>query len=152
MKTLQRLFLILLRPQVQHAEDPLQFAYRAAVGVEDAILYLLHRAHSHLDQGSGTVRILFLDFSSAFNTIQPLALQEKLTRMRVDPCLVAWISSHLTDIPHTTGLYCPPSSSLCTPQISATTPDRVTSRSLQMTQPTWGVSETTTKRRSTGAW
>ncbi|KAI3358884.1 hypothetical protein L3Q82_015272 [Scortum barcoo] len=65
----------LLRPQVQHAQDRLQFAYQPGVGVEDAILYLLHRAHSHLDKGSGTVRILFLDFSSAFNTIQPSLLR-----------------------------------------------------------------------------
>ena len=48
MKTLERLLLSLLRPQVQHAQDPLQFAYRSAVGVEDAILYLLHRTYSHL--------------------------------------------------------------------------------------------------------
>ena len=38
MKTMERLFLNLLRPQVQHAEDSLQFAYRAEVGVEDAVL------------------------------------------------------------------------------------------------------------------
>ncbi|KAI3363551.1 hypothetical protein L3Q82_012149 [Scortum barcoo] len=48
---LSRLFLSLLRPQVQHAQDRLQFAYQPGVGVEDAILYLLHRAHSHLDKG-----------------------------------------------------------------------------------------------------
>ncbi|TWW53407.1 LIM and SH3 domain protein 1, partial [Takifugu flavidus] len=90
MKTLERLFLNLLRPQ---------FAYRDKVGVEDAIIYLLHRVHSHLDKGSGTARILFLDFSSAFNTIQPLVLQDKLLQMRVDPCPVAWISSYLTDRP-----------------------------------------------------
>lgn len=41
-------------------------------------------------KGNSTVRILFLDFSSAFNTIQPLILQEKL---------VAWIFSYLTDRP-----------------------------------------------------
>ncbi|KAI3353667.1 hypothetical protein L3Q82_004912 [Scortum barcoo] len=92
MKTLERLFLSLLRPQVQHAQDRLQFAYQPGVGVEDAILYLLHRAHSHLDKGSGTVRILFLDFSSAFNTIQPTLLQDKLGRMGVDPQLMDWIS------------------------------------------------------------
>ncbi|KAI3371619.1 hypothetical protein L3Q82_024188, partial [Scortum barcoo] len=85
MKTLERLFLSLLRPQVQHAQDRLQFAYQPGVVVEDAILYLLHRAHSHLDKGSGTVRILFLDFSSAFNTIQPTLLRDKLSRMGVDP-------------------------------------------------------------------
>ncbi|KAI3355579.1 hypothetical protein L3Q82_018410 [Scortum barcoo] len=66
------------------------------VGVEDAILYLLHRAHSHLDKGSGTVRILFLDFSSAFNTIQPTMLRDKLSRMGVDPQLMDWISDYLT--------------------------------------------------------
>lgn len=79
MKTLKQLFLNILRPQVQYAQDPLQFAYRAAVGVKDAVLHLLHWAHTHLDEGSGSVRILFLDFSSAFNTIKPSLLQEKLT-------------------------------------------------------------------------
>ena len=42
--------------------DPLQFAYRPRVGVEDAIIYLLHRAHSHLDKSGRTVRISFLIF------------------------------------------------------------------------------------------
>ena len=42
MKTLELLFLDLLRPQVQHSEDSLQFAYRTEVTVEDAIHYLLH--------------------------------------------------------------------------------------------------------------
>lgn len=76
MQTLDRLFLSLLRPQVQHTQDNLQFAYRVGVGVEDAILNLLHQAHSDLNKRSGTVRILFLDFSSAFNTIHPLKLQD----------------------------------------------------------------------------
>ncbi|KAI4903828.1 hypothetical protein NFI96_000292 [Prochilodus magdalenae] len=71
MKTLERLLLHLLRPQVQHAMDPLQFAYREKVGVEDAMLYFLHRAHSHLDKGGRVVTGMFFDFSSAFNTIQP---------------------------------------------------------------------------------
>ena len=99
MKTLERLFLSLLRPQVQHALDRLQFGYQPDVGVEDAILYILHQVHSHLDKGSGTVRILFLDFSSAFNTIQPPILQDKLNRMGVHPYLVHWIKDYLTDRP-----------------------------------------------------
>ena len=36
-----------------------------------------------------------LDFTSPFTPIQLLLLQEKLIRMRVDLCLVAWISSFL---------------------------------------------------------
>ena len=96
-KTLERLFLSLLRPHVQHTQDRLQFGYQPDVGSDDAILYMLHRVHSHLDKGSGTVRILFLDFSSAFNTIQPPILQDKLNRMGVDPYLVHWIKDYLTD-------------------------------------------------------
>ncbi|KAI4889418.1 hypothetical protein NFI96_008497 [Prochilodus magdalenae] len=88
-----------LRPQVHHAEDPLQFAYREKVGVEDAILYLLHRAHSHPDKGGGAVRVMFFDFSSAFNTIQPLLLRDKLMKMEVDMHLVTWITDYLTGRP-----------------------------------------------------
>lgn len=99
MKTMERLLLDHLRPQVHHAEDPLQFAYRERVGVEDAILYLLHRAHSHLDQGGGAVRVMFFDFSSAFNTIQPLLLRDKLMEMEVDMHLVTWITDYLTGRP-----------------------------------------------------
>ncbi|KAI4893514.1 hypothetical protein NFI96_020874, partial [Prochilodus magdalenae] len=84
------------KPQVHHAEDPLQFAYREKVGVEDAILYLLHRAHSHLDKGGCAVRVMFFDFSSAFNTIQPLLLRDKLMKVEVDMHLVTWITDYLT--------------------------------------------------------
>jgi len=98
MKTLEQLLLQHLRPQVQHAQDPLQFAYQEKVEVEDAILYLL-QAHSHLDWGSGTVRIMFFDFSSAFNTIQPILLKDKLSSMGVDAYLVSWIVDYLTERP-----------------------------------------------------
>ncbi|KAI3355951.1 hypothetical protein L3Q82_004498 [Scortum barcoo] len=88
-----------LRPQTHHALDPLQFAYREKTGVEDAIIFLLHRSLSHLDRGSGAVRITFLDFSSTFNTIQPLLLRDKLTEMGVGSHLVAWITDYLTGRP-----------------------------------------------------
>jgi len=68
-------------------------------GVEDAILYLLHKAHSHLDKGSGAVRIMFFDFSSTFNTIQPILLRDKLSGMGVDAHLVTWIADYLTERP-----------------------------------------------------
>lgn len=99
MKTMERLLLHQLRPQVSHALDPLQFGYRERVGVDDAILYLLHRALSHLDKGNSAVRIMFFDFSSAFNTIQPRLLGDKLTDMGVDLHLVTWITDYLTGRP-----------------------------------------------------
>lgn len=72
MKTLEWLFLSLFRPQLRHAQETLQFAYQTETGVKDAILDLLLQTHLHLGEGSGSVRILFLAFSSVFNTIQTL--------------------------------------------------------------------------------
>lgn len=94
MKVLDRLILHQISPQ--HAQDPLQFAYREKIGVEDAVLYLQYQALSYLDKGRCAVRILFFNFSSTFNTIQPALLQEKLSNLRVDPHLVTSITGYLT--------------------------------------------------------
>ena len=99
MKVLERLVLAHLRPQVKSSLDPLQFAYQPHLGVDDAIIYLLQRAHSHLDQAGRTVRITFFDFSSAFNTIQPVLMREKLQAMGVDTSTVSWITDYLTGRP-----------------------------------------------------
>ena len=71
MKTLERLVLQHLRPLVSDCLDPLQFAYRAKVGVEDAIIYMLQRAYAHLENKGSMVRIMFFDFSSAFKEVVP---------------------------------------------------------------------------------
>ncbi|KAK0134631.1 RNA-directed DNA polymerase from mobile element jockey [Merluccius polli] len=99
MKVLERLVLAQLRPQVRTFLDPLQFAYQPHLGVDDAVIYLLQRAHMHLDGGGGTVRIAFFDFSSAFNTIQPLLMGEKLRVMGVDDTMISWITDYLTGRP-----------------------------------------------------
>ncbi|KAK7879925.1 hypothetical protein WMY93_033406 [Mugilogobius chulae] len=70
MKTFERLLLRRLKPQVEGALDPLQFAYQDSMGVDDAIL--------------------------AFDTIQPQLLKGKLERMGVDPVFVRWIHNYLT--------------------------------------------------------
>lgn len=51
MKTFKWLLLGLLLPLVHHAQDVLPFASQVKVGLEDALVYLLHRADSHLDKG-----------------------------------------------------------------------------------------------------
>ena len=51
--------------------DPHQFAYRSNRSVEDATLVYLHRIYEHLDRAKSSIRSLFVDFSSAFNTIVP---------------------------------------------------------------------------------
>ncbi|KAI4873724.1 hypothetical protein NFI96_000464 [Prochilodus magdalenae] len=99
MKTMERLVLEQLRPTVQPLLDPLQFAYQPRLGVEDAIIYLLNRVYAHLDKPASTVRVMFFDFSSVFNTIRPALLGDKLNMMQVDAPLVSWIVDYLTGRP-----------------------------------------------------
>ncbi|KAL0150163.1 hypothetical protein M9458_054590 [Cirrhinus mrigala] len=96
MKILERLVLEELRPTVRPCIDvPPQPHLR----VEDAIIYMLARAYTHLEKAANTVRVMFFDFSSAFNTIR-LALQgEKLIAMRSDASLVPLIVNYLTGRP-----------------------------------------------------
>ncbi len=104
MKVMERLVLAHLRTQVCAAQDPLQFACQPHLGVDDAIIYLLQRAFSSLDKPNTTVRIIFFDFSSAFNTIQPMLLSEKLEEMDVDAPLISWITDYLTGRPQSVRL------------------------------------------------
>ncbi len=57
----------------------------------------LHFILQHLDRPGTYVRILFVDFSSAFNTIIPDTLQNKLTLLSVPTSVCQWINSFLTD-------------------------------------------------------
>ncbi|TWW80663.1 RNA-directed DNA polymerase from mobile element jockey [Takifugu flavidus] len=99
MKTLERLILDHLCPLVSSFMDPLQFAYQPSIGVDDAVIYLLHTSLTHLEKAGSTVRIMFFDFSSAFNTIQPRLLGDKLEVAGVDHHLTTWILDYLTQRP-----------------------------------------------------
>ncbi|CDQ89637.1 unnamed protein product, partial [Oncorhynchus mykiss] len=65
--------------------DPLQFAYRPNRSTDDAISTTLHTALTHLDKRNTYVRMLFIDYSSAFNTIVPSKLVIKLETLGLDP-------------------------------------------------------------------
>ena len=55
--------------------DSFQFAYQANRSVEEAMSLCLHSVLQHLEAPATYVRVLFIDFSSAFNTIVPIKLQ-----------------------------------------------------------------------------
>ncbi len=57
----------------------------------------MHYILQHLDRPGTYVRILFVDFSSAFNTINPNLLLPKLTQLSVPTSICQWITSFLTD-------------------------------------------------------
>ena len=99
MKTMERIVLNYLRHLVNSEMDPLQFAYRPGNGVDDAVIYLLHRSLSHLESTGSTVRVMFFDFSCAFNTIQPSLLRGKLEGVGVDCHLAARTTDYLTNRP-----------------------------------------------------
>ena len=97
MTCLERLLLRRISTKTSQFQDPHQFADRRNRSTEDAILTLVHHAQKHLDTPKTSARILFLDFSSAFNTIQPHILLQKLRAMLVNPSLRKWILDFLTN-------------------------------------------------------
>ena len=99
MKCFERMVLKMLLPQTQHMHDPFQFAYRQNRSTDDATLTLLHNAYTHLEKSGSFVRILFVDFSSAFNTIQPHLMALKLSALGVNPSFIRWIVDFLVNRP-----------------------------------------------------
>ena len=71
--------------------EPYQFAYRANRSVEDAVSLFLHSIFQHLEAFDTYARVLFVDYSSAFNTILPSRLYDKLSHMGdpYSPCATA---------------------------------------------------------------
>ncbi|XP_063058326.1 15-hydroxyprostaglandin dehydrogenase [NAD(+)]-like [Engraulis encrasicolus] len=76
--------------------DPHQFAYRENRATEDAVATALHAALYHLEQQGSYARLLFIDFSSAFNTILPSRLVDKLSSIGIPHSTCLWIKDFLT--------------------------------------------------------
>ncbi|KAL0150518.1 hypothetical protein M9458_054111, partial [Cirrhinus mrigala] len=83
LKAFERLVLAYLKDITGPLLDPLQFAYRANRSVDDAVNMGLHYILQHLDKPGTYARILFVDFSSAFNIIVPDILQNKPSQLSV---------------------------------------------------------------------
>ncbi|KAI7804208.1 putative RNA-directed DNA polymerase from mobile element jockey-like [Triplophysa rosa] len=79
--------------------NPYPFAYRANRSTEDAIATALYSALCHLEQRGSYARLLFVDFSSAFNTILPDILVTKLLDLGISHTICLWIRDFLSDRP-----------------------------------------------------
>ena len=99
MKCFERFVKSFITSSLPDSLDPLQFAYRPNRSTADAISLTLHTALSHLDQRETYVRMLFIDYSSAFNTIVPLKLITKLRDLGLNIALCDWILNFLTGRP-----------------------------------------------------
>ena len=78
MKLFERLVMAHINSILLDTLDPLQFAYCPNISTDDAISIALHSALNHLDKRNTYVRMMFIDYSSAFNTIVPTKLMTKL--------------------------------------------------------------------------
>ena len=76
---------------------PYQCAYRHSRSAEDATLTLLYHAYTYIEKLGLFVRILFIDFSSAFNTIQPHLMAHELLNLDVNPKLIVRIVDFLVN-------------------------------------------------------
>ena len=79
--------------------DPLQFAYHPNSSTDDTIATTLHTALTHLDKRNTYVRMLFIDYNLAFNTIIPSKLIIKLETLGLAPALCDWLLDFLMGRP-----------------------------------------------------
>lgn len=63
---------------------------------EDAIATAFHTALLHLEHPGSYVRMFFIDYSSAFNTVHPARLAAKLLDLGLSPSICHWIKDFLT--------------------------------------------------------
>ncbi len=100
MKVFERLLKNHIFPFIPATLDPLQFAYRPNRSTDDAISQVLHSSLTHINSKNGNyVRLLFIDYSSAFNTIVPTKLAVKLSDLGITSSLCDWIQDFLTGRP-----------------------------------------------------
>ncbi len=100
MKVFERLLKKHICSSIPATLDPLQFAYRPNRSTDDAISQVLHSSLTHIDSKNGNyVRLLFIDYSSAFNTIVPTKLAVKLSDLGLNTSLCDWIQYFLTARP-----------------------------------------------------
>jgi hypothetical protein len=97
MKCLEKLVLKRLLQQTEDQLDPLQFAYRARRGTDDATILIIHSILEHLEKPNTSARVLYIDFSSAFNTVRPSLMYDKLVGMSVAPQIIKWVVDFLVE-------------------------------------------------------
>ena len=79
--------------------DCSQFAYipRPGSGCSSALTLLQHSILSFLDQGSGAVRLLALDYSKAFDKLPHASIVKSCVRCHIPVEAVRWVISYLKD-------------------------------------------------------
>ena len=88
-----------IKTQLPPSLDPLQFTYHSNRSTYVTIATTLHLTLTHHEKKDTYVRMLFIDFSSTFNTIIPQHLIGKLSLLGLNTSLNNWILDFLTERP-----------------------------------------------------
>ncbi|KAI4872612.1 hypothetical protein NFI96_024597, partial [Prochilodus magdalenae] len=99
MKCFERLVMRHIKGQLPPSLGPLQLAYRPNRSTDGAITTTLQLTLTHLDNKGIYVRMLLIDFSSAFITIIPQHLIGRLGVLGLNTSLCNWVLDFLTDRP-----------------------------------------------------
>ena len=105
MKCFERLVMARIKDSISTTVDPHQYAYRKNRSTEDAISSVVHTALTHIEKKDSYVRLLFVDFTSAFNTIRPQTLTQKLISLGLSSTLCNWVLDFLTDRPQSVRIH-----------------------------------------------
>ena len=97
MKCFERLIMAHINTIIPETLDPLQFAYRTNISTDDTIA--LHTALFHLGKRNTYLRMLLIDYLSAFNTVVPSKLINKLRTLGLNTSLCNWILDFLKGRP-----------------------------------------------------
>ena len=98
-KCFERVILPKISSHTKPIMDKLQFAYLPNRSTDDATTTLIHELSQHLDRKSKSkyARCLFIDYSSAFNTMQPHTLINRLAEYNIPARLQLFVLDFLTD-------------------------------------------------------
>jgi retron-type reverse transcriptase len=96
-KTMERFVAKWIMSQIRQLIDLNQFGSLAGLSTTHALLSLVHLLYKVTDQRDQCVRVLLLDFSKAFDRINHNILRTKMKDMAIDPTLIEWVRSFLTN-------------------------------------------------------
>lgn len=105
MKCFEQLVMVHKRKNTDINLDLLQYADRKNRSTSDAVSSIIHSALTHLESMDSYVRLLFLDFNSAFNTIIPQTLANKPLVLGLTHSLCNWVLDFLTQWPQTVKIH-----------------------------------------------
>ena len=96
LKLTEKAILSRLQSHMYVPPDPFQFAYKANRSTLDAVSSLIHFISKSLNNSVKSVRCVFLDYSSAFDSVPRSQLLSKLQSFNCPRQLLSWLANYFT--------------------------------------------------------